>query len=123
MSSLLIRPIKRAAVGIGELSILVLGLILSIFLTAYLVPPREGDEAGLAALVFFAGLSIAILVFVVIRRKTRRWKIEYDAIGWALTRTERKLHPTRARNKRIAVRIIIWAPSVIAALVLLFFPV
>jgi hypothetical protein len=73
--------------------------------------------------VFLAGLVLTVVAFRAIRRRTRRWKIEYDAVGWELTRAQRKLHPGRARFERLAIRILIWVPSLLAFVVLFFFQV
>lgn len=112
------RPIKRLLVLAGELGVLVFGFGVSFALTAYLDPTENSSVLA----VFYAGLTLTVAGFVVIRRKTRPWKIEYDAVGWALAQTERKLHPTRSRCKQAVSRVLVWMPSAIATTVLLFFP-
>ena len=69
------------------------------------------------------GLLLSVAGFVAIRRRTRPWKIEYDAVGFALRQAERRTHPARAKCKRTTGRILIWVPTLIAALVLFFFPI
>jgi hypothetical protein len=116
------RPIKRLLLFASELGVLVFGVGFSF---AVVVAPAiyfDSRENSFLLLVLLSGLVLTIVGFVAIRRKTRPWKIEYDAVGWALTQAERRVHPSRARYKRIAKRILVWVPSVIAAAVLFFFP-
>jgi hypothetical protein len=93
------------------------------------VPPwhlsrRRFDSDGdwLGAVAFYAGVAVTVIGFVVVRRKTRRWKVEYELASWRLSQTERKLHPAHARFKRMAKRMLLCLPSTIAAGVLFFFP-
>ena len=119
----LTRPAKRLLLFAGELGSLVLGLALSF--AYYIAVANDCDnfaECPVASAVLDAGVVLTIVGFVLLRRRTRPWKLEYDAVGWALTQTERKQHPTRARYKRVVSRILVWTPSVIATTVLLFFP-
>src|SRR5580658_5018370 len=93
------RVAKRLLLFVGELGILVFGLILSLKLAALAshLDPNENT----VLVVFFSGCLPAIVGIVVMGRKIRRWRIEYDAVGWLVTQAKRKLHPTRARYKRI----------------------
>lgn len=84
--------------------------------------PGTQEHEGVSLAAFLAGLVLTVVAFCAIRRRSRPWKIEYDAIGWELTRAERKLHPNRARLKRLAIRILVWVPSLLAFVVLFFFP-
>jgi hypothetical protein len=108
-----VRPIKRLLVFAAEAGVFTVAFVLSFTLADLL-------DSGAA---FLLGLLLSIATFVVIRRRTRPWKIEYDAIGFALSRAERRTHPTRAKYKRGIGRILIWVPTFVAALVLFFFPV
>jgi hypothetical protein len=121
-----IRFFKRVLRALSELGVLLLGLILSLAVASLVAMANgcyDSVECPAASATVISGILLTIAGFVLLRRRNRPWKIEYDAVGWGLARVERKLHPTRARYKRIAVRIIIWAPSVLAAFVLFFFPV
>jgi hypothetical protein len=69
------------------------------------------------------GVVLTVVAFVLIRRRTRPWKIEYDAVGWTLAQAGRKRHPARARFHRLVGLILLCVPSAIAALVLFFYPV
>jgi hypothetical protein len=114
------RPIKRLLLFAREIGILVLGLMLS---SAVAFGLGFIAASGIDAVAFYLGLSLTLIAFFIARRRHRPWKIEYDAVGWQLNRTERKLHPARARYKQIVGQILLWVPSLIAAFVLFFFPV
>ena len=62
-------------------------------------------------------------VFSAYRRKTRQWEVEFEIEVWMRGEAERRFHPTRARCKRVAGRVLLWLPSAVAALVLFFSPV
>jgi hypothetical protein len=111
-----VRHIKRLLLFAAEIIVLAVGTVLSVVLGILLESVTRAD------LGFWLGLVLTALGFFAVRRKSRPWKIQYGAAGWELSQAERKLYPTRARNKRIARRILIWVPSVIAAVVLVFFP-
>lgn len=68
-------------------------------------------------------LALTVVEFFRFRRRTRPWKISFDAVGFEIGRAESRLHPRRARFKRIVGRTLLWVPSAIAIFVLLFFPV
>lgn len=122
------RPIQRLLVLAGELGVLVFGVAFSLFLaiaTAFYFDSRGNVELWAVNVVVGIGLAGLLLTgvgVVALRRKTRAWKLEYDAVGWALGKAERRLHPARARRKRIAHQVIVWVPSAMAALVLFFYP-
>jgi hypothetical protein len=100
-------------VFLTEVGVLVVGVVLSFAVAAYF-------ESGWT---FGFGLVLTVVEFIAFRRRTRPWKIGYDAECFELSRAERSLHPRRARFKRIIGRTLLWVPSVIAALVLFFFPI
>jgi hypothetical protein len=119
------RPVKRLLVFTMEAGVLLLGSVLSValvFVFAVVFRFDPVDENGFVGVVFLIGLLLTIVGFIAVRSKTRPWKIEYDAVGWTLTQAERKLHPTFARRKRIAKRVLVGMPSLIAAVVLFFYP-
>ena len=123
------RPIKRLLLFAIEAGVLVLGFVFSLALSIALAihfdssEPYAGQRNSLGEAVLYSGWLLTIVGFVSLRRKTRPWKIEYDAVGWALDQNQRKLRPTRARCKRLARRTFVWVPSLIAAGVLFFLPV
>jgi hypothetical protein len=112
----------------GEVGVLMLAVECLIFLAGVIgltfVRSVTGDSwrAIVLTLIAIVGLLLAGPAFIAVR-KTRSWKIEYDAVDWALAKAERRLHPARARCKRIASQVIVWVPSAMAALVLFFYPV
>lgn len=114
--------IKRLIFWASELGILILGLFFSIALAAVALY-FDSSENTLATAGFFCGLVATMAFLLAMRRKTRQWKIEYEAASWMLSQAEQKLHPTLARHKRTASRILLWVPSAFAAAVLFFMPV
>jgi hypothetical protein len=109
--------IKRILLFTSEVALFAFGLFLSLVITI------AADSWWSIEWALWPCLSLTIAGCVMFRRKTRPWKIEYDATGWRLSQVERKLHPARATYKRIASRILIWVPSATAAFVLFFYPV
>jgi hypothetical protein len=119
-----LRPTKRTLLFTSELGFLVLGLALTLAIASYIAVSNDcynSVECPAFSGVLAAGVVLTIVGFVLLRRRTRSWKIEYDAVGWALAH-ERKLHPTRSRYKKVVSRFLVWLPSMIATTVLLFFP-
>jgi hypothetical protein len=121
------RLIKRLLLFACELGVLGFGFLFSSILAAGVTIGVNPSQSTLAAIVFFAGYAVGLILsgfgFAGLRRVTRAWEIESDAADWERSRAERKLHPARARCKRMAVRIGVWVPSAIAAGVLFFLPV
>lgn len=118
------RQIKRLTLLVSELGVLVVGFFLSFTFAVFLAHnSTTSPENWLATVTFLGGLIASIVAFVLVRRKTRRWKFEYRVVSWMLSQSERKLHPTRSKYKRMAKRVLAWVPATIAAAVLLFFPV
>jgi hypothetical protein len=113
------RLLKRVLIFATEVVGLILGFVISLSLAVYF----DSRETKFAAIAFWGGLILTVVVFFVFRRKTRKWKIELDAASWMANRVWRELHPHRARYVRIAHRTLLWLPSTCAALVLLFLPV
>ena len=107
------RPIKRFLVFATEALVLLVGVVLSFAVAGYF-------DSGWT---FCVGLLLTIVEFFRFRRRTLSWKIRYDAVGFELSRAERRLHPRRARYRRIIGRTLLWLPIATAAFVLLFFPV
>jgi hypothetical protein len=113
------RSIKRLLLFASEVGVLAVGLVFSLAVAACI----DSVEGGLTAPVFYSGLFLTVAGVLVFRRKTRPWKIKYEAESWELSRAERRLHPARVRYKRIAQRALLWVPSLLAAVVLFFLPV
>jgi hypothetical protein len=122
----LIRPTKRLLVFTSELGVLVVGIVLSIAISFCIATSNRCEnsiECPRASFALICGVSLTVVGFVLWRRKTRPWKIQYDAAGFALMNAERTLHPVRARYSRLARLILVWLPTVLAAFVLFFLPV
>lgn len=92
---------------------------LAILLSVVFGPPA----IGVAEAVFSICSLLTLAGLVLFRRKTRAWKIDYDATNYRHEKAERKLHPVRAKLKRVFFRTAIWLPSAIAALVVFCFPI
>jgi hypothetical protein len=107
------RPIKRFLVFASEALVLMVGVVLSFAVAGYF-------DSGWT---FYFGLFLTLVEFFRLRRRTRPWKIKYDAVGFEIGQAERRMHPSRARFKRIVGRTLLWLPSAIAVFVLFFFPV
>ena len=112
------RPLKRALVFASEVGILLVGLVLSMLLGAAIAQFAE-PVGGPAMLV---GMLLTVGGWLLFHRKLRPWKLEYDVAAWELSRAELKQHPGRARRKGILRRSLVWIPSAVAAMVLLYFP-
>jgi hypothetical protein len=116
------RRIKRLLLLAKELSIFLLGLILSLLL-AVGVSQSGFRGIDLPSLVLFSGLLFTSFLLSRVRRKHAPQKLAYDVAGWALDQAERKLHPRRRKRKRILIGVLVSLPSALAMLVLFFFPV
>ena len=110
---------KRILIAAAEVGVLIVGFVLSIAIAAW-VDSVYNDLTGLA---FFSCLGLSFFGFLMVLRKTRRWKIDYDAEGWRIDRYQRQVNPTYFQRKRTIHRILMCLPSGFAAFVLLFFPV
>ncbi len=115
------RTLKRFSTLLSEVGVFLLGLIGSEAL-AFLAGVMSGSS-NVAGAAFYAGFLMSGLGLFLYRRKTRAWKISYDAEGYLISKAERESYPVRAKLKRLLGRTLIWAPSAIAAFVLFFFPV
>ena len=115
------RLIRRLLLFITEVAVLLFGLAISLALAIYFASGENSDAA--ATPILLAGSCLTILGLFMFRRKTRGWKIEYDAAGWARTQAERRTRPIYARYKRIVQRTLLCVPSAVAAFVLFFLPV
>jgi hypothetical protein len=104
------------------MALLCVGLLLSLF-SAFLVEIATQSRTALPEGAFVGCVIATVSGLVVFRRKTRPWKIRFDAETWDIERTLRNQHPTFAAWRRRAKRMLIWLPSVIAAGALFFLPV
>jgi hypothetical protein len=111
------RVLKRISLLALEITVLLVGTVLTVAIAAFLVDPR------FEFLALVTGLVVTAVSLIVVRRKTRRFKIEYDAANWMASRSYRKLHPTQARYLHLLRRCLIWFPTLCAVFVLFFFPV
>lgn len=117
------RRTKRVLILATDVGILAFGFICALAVSASVAFWFAYDDFEAAWSGLFAALAITVAGFLAWRRKTQSWVVEYYADLWETERAERKLHPARARFKRRAKRILVWVPSLIAAVVLLDFPV
>jgi hypothetical protein len=115
-------PLKRSLVFAAEASVLLLRLIFYVaiailFSLAFGPPPN-----GIATLVFWLCFLLTVAAILWFRRKTRSWKIQYDAAGYLRKKMEGESHFLRARVKKEVFRTILRVPSAPAAVVVFFFP-
>ncbi len=110
------RLLKRLLLFAFETTVFAFGTVLAVAIAA-LVEPR------FASLATVTGFVVTVASLAVIRRKTRRFKIEYDAANWVARRSFRQLYPTQARYLHVLWRCLLWLPTVCAVFVLFFFPV
>ena len=109
----LMRIANRVLLFVMELCILVFGLLLMVTLAEYL-------DSSFVAVV---GLILTPVAFFATRKKTHKWKIQYDAARWIESRQKTNRFPNRAKRVRTVQRYLLWAPSAFATFVLVFFPV
>jgi hypothetical protein len=116
------RSLQRIRVFLVEAGVFGLGVLFSFVVTimAHLLGWEWFEIPELP--VFLLGACASLVGFLLYRRKTRAWRIQYDAESWQLSRAARRLHPTRSKVLSICRRTLIWLPSAIAGFVLLFFP-
>jgi len=114
-----VRHLKRLRLFATEAAILFVGVVLSLILATL----ASSIVWWLGAIAFWSGVLLTAAGLFAFRRKHRAWKIQYDAEGYRISQVECKRRPARVRSKRIARRVLIWIPSLIAAFVLFFFPV
>jgi hypothetical protein len=120
----LMRPMKRLLVFISELGILIVGIILSFAISLWIAFSNDcRSECPLAEAVLGGGVILTIGGFILRRRKTRPWKIQYDAAGFLLMQAERKLNPARIRHRRLARLVLVCVPAILATFVMFFLPV
>jgi hypothetical protein len=110
--------LKRILLFAAELSLLLFGIVLAFTLAVYLDSPK----GQLSAVAFFGTLLASVLAFVLFRRKSRKWKIAFDAEIFLEDRNFRRLYPRRAKLARQLRRSSMWFPSLIAALAVVFLP-
>ena len=72
--------------------------------------------------VFICGTALTICTLLAIRRKTRKWKINYAAEKWLRQRSKPPVSSAYARRSRRLLQSLLWLPSLCAALVLCFSP-
>ena len=111
--------LKRVALLFAEVALFSLGTVGSLVL-AGLLDSSENQFAGIG---FISGLLLTVVGWLALRRKTRRWKIEQDAVRWMASRSFEKKYPHRAKWLRIVWRWLLWVPSACAALAVFFLPV
>jgi hypothetical protein len=107
------RLLKRLLLFAMEAVVLVFGIAFTVAIAAYLN----------STYVFVTGLAVTVSCLLVIRRKTRKFKIDYDTARWLANRLARQLHPGRPKRIRLLRHCGLWLPSACAAMVLRFFPV
>lgn len=109
----------------SQLAAIGFGLCFSVFfgLLPASITGLDNPNFVLYCLGDLCGLGLAAWAFARFRRRTRAWEVTYELEVWARREAERRLHPVRAKCRRIAGRVFLWMPSALAAGVLFFLPV
>src|ERR1700722_7407551 len=89
----LIRLFQRFLLLAVEASVLLAGLIFYVALTFLLAVFFGPPPGGVAEAVLFVCFLLTLAALMLFRRKTRTWKIDYDATNYRRAKAERKLHP------------------------------
>jgi len=118
-----LRPVTRAAVSCAEGLVFVVCYVSSWVAIGLLLDYLYDHSTPIITLAFPGAVLVAFAAVRPLRRRTRSWKIAYDAEGYLLSKAERQCHPTLVRYKRLATSVLVCLPSVIAAFVLFFLPV
>jgi hypothetical protein len=73
-------PLKRVLLFAAEVAVLFFGFVFSLGLARYF--DCSENNAAAAAIAFFFSLFLTVAGLLVLRCKTRRWKIKQDAASW-----------------------------------------
>jgi hypothetical protein len=110
--------LKRFGLFLLDLSLLILSLILTLFLT--------GEVDHLWPLLFwpafFLGSFASIFLFFLLRKRSYKFKLESEATSFLAARRTAALYPRRTRYSQRIRRLALWLPSACAFFVLFFFP-
>ena len=104
--------LKRVLLSVMEGCVFLISSFLTVVLTEWLD----------SNFVFIFGVGLTICILLAIRRKTRKWKIDYAAENWLRQRAESQMAPHQARQAKTLRHLLLWLPSFCAAMVLCFFP-
>src|ERR1700722_9270648 len=111
--------LKRVLLFFAEAGLLIVGYASAFKLAIHF----DSADNNLAPILVLFTLLITIFSFLVLRRRTRKWKIEGDAAGWIADRSWRQAHPSRAKKVRRMYRCLLCLPGICVAIVFLFLPV
>jgi hypothetical protein len=110
--------LKRFGLFLLDLSLLILSLILTLFLTG------EADHLcpSLFWPAFFLGSVASIFLFFWLRKRSYKFKLEREATFFLAARRAAALYPRRTKYFQRIRRRVLWLPSACAFFVLFFFP-
>lgn len=114
-----LRLVKKALLFAGEIVFMFLGVVFSLIAGVY---PGMFD-ARLGFLAFLVSFSLICGALIWFHRKTGNWFIAADAAAWLAHRSRQQLHHGQSKYIHTALRSLLWLPSLLAAFVLVFFPV
>jgi hypothetical protein len=113
------RTVRRLLILAGIVGVGAVGFVVSMALGSWLA-------SGAHPLAFFSGflsgLFLTAVIMLLLRQIASRGHVKCDSVGWTHSKAERRLHPIRRKCRRIAMHVLVWMPSAMAALVLFFFP-
>jgi hypothetical protein len=118
--------LKKLLLLTRDLTLLGCGFYIAAALAAVLGIGFFGDSPpAFAVFVSVFGLLAAAAVGAQAawrKKNVPAWEIENDAAEYLRAKCERTLYPHRARIKRRVARIVIWLPSILAAVAAIFLP-
>ena len=82
----------------------------------------DSPENSSAEIAFFVCVGCAIGAFILFRRKSKKWKLKWDAEAYLDFRERMRATPEGTRRLEKLRRGLLWAPSLCAAFVLFFQP-
>jgi len=110
--------LKRLGLFFLDLSLLILSLILTFFVTG----GASSLWPALAWPSLFIGFAASLFLFFRLRIRSYRIKMEHEAARFLTARRAAALHPRRTKYFRRTRRCLLWLPSACAFFVVFFFP-
>lgn len=121
------RLVRKCSLFAAELVVSLFGFVFSLLLAVvarvYLAPRDISGNDLMAVIAAVLGLLLTAVACRAIWRIAEPWRATDGTAAWVRSRAARKLHPGRARTKRLALRVLVCLPSCVAVVVFFFFPI